>query len=82
MRKSLRTEAQGADTIVWLSAAKRVAEETGKYWFDRYVHAHVGLLFLNPCVRKYMYSSSSDGEEQRVLRTRSWLSVDKTQMLT
>lgn len=44
MRKSLRTEAQGADTIVWLSAAKRVAEETGKYWFDR-------------CVWKDMYST-------------------------
>jgi dehydrogenase/reductase SDR family protein 12 len=32
---SLRTPEQGADTIIWLAAAKSVAGETGKFWFDR-----------------------------------------------
>lgn len=35
MRKNLRTEAQGADTIVWLAAAEKAGQATGKYWFDR-----------------------------------------------
>lgn len=35
MRKNLRTEAQGADTIVWLAASNKAGEATGKYWFDR-----------------------------------------------
>lgn len=35
MQKSLRTEAMGADTVVWLSAAERAGKETGQYWFDR-----------------------------------------------
>ncbi len=35
MRKSLRTEAQGADTIVWLAASAKGGEATGKYFFDR-----------------------------------------------
>jgi hypothetical protein len=35
MRKNLRTEAQGADTIVWLAASEKAGEATGKYFFDR-----------------------------------------------
>ncbi|MFN8596504.1 MAG: SDR family NAD(P)-dependent oxidoreductase [Anaerolineae bacterium] len=31
----LRTPAEGADTIVWLMAAQRVASITGEFWFDR-----------------------------------------------
>lgn len=35
MRGNLRTEAQGADTIVWLAAAEKAGKATGKYFFDR-----------------------------------------------
>lgn len=31
----LRNVEQGADTIVWLAAAEKVKNETGKLWFDR-----------------------------------------------
>ena len=31
----LRTPEQGADTIVWLAAAKRIESITGEFWFDR-----------------------------------------------
>lgn len=31
----LRTEAQGADTVVWLAAADRPARSTGGFWHDR-----------------------------------------------
>lgn len=31
----LRTPAQGADTIVWLSVAPHLEHESGKFWFDR-----------------------------------------------
>jgi dehydrogenase/reductase SDR family protein 12 len=31
----LRTPAEGADTIVWLSAAREPAKLTGKFWHDR-----------------------------------------------
>jgi NAD(P)-dependent dehydrogenase (short-subunit alcohol dehydrogenase family) len=34
-RKSLRTPEQGADTIIWLAAAKSVAGVSGRFWFDR-----------------------------------------------
>ena len=34
----LRTSEQGADTIVWLSAAREVNETTGGFWFDRRPH--------------------------------------------
>ena len=32
---SLRSPRQGADTILWLAASPRVAQESGKFWFDR-----------------------------------------------
>jgi NAD(P)-dependent dehydrogenase (short-subunit alcohol dehydrogenase family) len=35
MRNRLRTAEEGADTALWLVVAKRVAGETGKFWFDR-----------------------------------------------
>lgn len=31
----LRSVEEGADTIVWLAAAQRVAGQSGKFWFDR-----------------------------------------------
>lgn len=34
----LRTPEQGADTIVWLAAAREVAGTTGGFWFDRRPH--------------------------------------------
>lgn len=34
----LRTPEQGADTIVWLAAAREVADTTGEFWFDRRPH--------------------------------------------
>ena len=34
-RALLRTPALGADTIVWLAVASRLATESGKFWFDR-----------------------------------------------
>lgn len=37
MKPLLRTTEQGADTIVWLAAAKEPAESTGRFWFDRRV---------------------------------------------
>lgn len=35
MRPLLRTPEQGADTIVWLAVAPRLASESGRFWFDR-----------------------------------------------
>jgi NAD(P)-dependent dehydrogenase (short-subunit alcohol dehydrogenase family) len=35
MRPFLRTPTQGADTIIWLAVAPRLASESGKFWFDR-----------------------------------------------
>jgi dehydrogenase/reductase SDR family member 12 len=35
MKPRLRTSEQGADTIVWLAVCERIADETGKFWFDR-----------------------------------------------
>jgi hypothetical protein len=35
MRPLLRTPEQGADTIVWLAAARKPAESSGLFWFDR-----------------------------------------------
>lgn len=34
----LRTPKEGADTIIWLAAAKEAAEQTGKFWLDRQPH--------------------------------------------
>lgn len=34
-RRLLRTPEQGADTVVWLSAADRVPGPSGSFWFDR-----------------------------------------------
>ena len=31
----LRTPAQGADTVVWLAACRRLKGISGKFWFDR-----------------------------------------------
>jgi dehydrogenase/reductase SDR family protein 12 len=39
MRPLLRTPAQGADTIVWLSAADEPGLTTGRFWCDRHVRA-------------------------------------------
>jgi NAD(P)-dependent dehydrogenase (short-subunit alcohol dehydrogenase family) len=38
MRNVLRTPEQGADTIVWLAAAKEAAVVNGKLWLDREPH--------------------------------------------
>lgn len=35
MKPFLRTPEQGADTIVWLAAARDPARSTGRLWFDR-----------------------------------------------
>ena len=35
MRRGLRTEEQGADTIVWLAASEKGIGFTGQYFFDR-----------------------------------------------
>jgi hypothetical protein len=35
MGDALRSQAQGADTIVWLAAAPEAAVVTGRFWFDR-----------------------------------------------
>lgn len=35
LRKRLRTPAEGADTVVWLSICERVQRRTGLFWFDR-----------------------------------------------
>jgi NAD(P)-dependent dehydrogenase (short-subunit alcohol dehydrogenase family) len=37
MNGRLRTPAEGADTVLWLAAARKGGEETGKLWFDRRV---------------------------------------------
>lgn len=34
-RRILRTPEEGADTVVWLAAAREAAERTGELWFDR-----------------------------------------------
>ena len=34
-RNILRTPAEGADTVVWLAAAKRARETSGRFFFDR-----------------------------------------------
>ncbi len=34
-RRILRTPAEGADTVVWLAACRRIGGKTGKFWFDR-----------------------------------------------
>jgi len=31
----LRTQEQGADTVIWLAAAERAKQFTGRYFFDR-----------------------------------------------
>lgn len=35
MRGRLRRPEEGADTVLWLAVAERVAGETGRFWFDR-----------------------------------------------
>jgi NAD(P)-dependent dehydrogenase (short-subunit alcohol dehydrogenase family) len=35
MRNRLRTAVEGADTVLWLVVAEKVADQTGKFWFDR-----------------------------------------------
>lgn len=34
-RSILRSSAEGADTVVWLAACDKAAEEPGRFWFDR-----------------------------------------------
>lgn len=34
----LRTPREGADTIIWLAAAKEVADQSGRFWLDREPH--------------------------------------------
>ena len=36
LRSILRTPDEGADTIVWLAAARQVESITGRFWFDRH----------------------------------------------
>ncbi|MEM9493874.1 MAG: dehydrogenase, partial [Myxococcota bacterium] len=33
--RRLRSHAQGADTAVWLAACQRIADHSGRFWFDR-----------------------------------------------
>jgi dehydrogenase/reductase SDR family protein 12 len=40
-KQILRTPAQGADTIVWLSSAKEPGLSTGRFWLDRCAHETV-----------------------------------------
>ena len=54
MRGSLRTEPQGADTIVWLAASRKGGERTGKYFFDRKAR-WTNLLFANTNPEKKDY---------------------------
>jgi len=35
MKNRLRLPKEGADTIVWLAVCEKIAQETGKFWFDR-----------------------------------------------
>ena len=35
MGNLLRTEQEGADTVLWLAMAEKAKNSTGKYWFDR-----------------------------------------------
>jgi NAD(P)-dependent dehydrogenase (short-subunit alcohol dehydrogenase family) len=37
-KKILRTPEEGADTIVWLAAAREAASSTGLFWLDRQPH--------------------------------------------
>lgn len=34
-RRLLRTPEEGADTVVWLAACRRIGQESGRFWFDR-----------------------------------------------
>jgi NAD(P)-dependent dehydrogenase (short-subunit alcohol dehydrogenase family) len=34
-RHILRSPEQGADTVLWLAACRRIENESGKFWFDR-----------------------------------------------
>ncbi|GAB5034891.1 dehydrogenase reductase sdr family member 12 [Nannochloropsis oceanica] len=54
MRGALRTELQGADTIVWLAASQKGGESTGKYFFDRKARWK-NLLFANTKPEKKDY---------------------------
>jgi len=35
MRRRLRTQAEGADTVVWLAVAPQAGQQSGRFWFDR-----------------------------------------------
>ena len=37
-RPLLRTPREGADTIIWLAAAREVADQSGRFWLDREPH--------------------------------------------
>ncbi|EKX41510.1 hypothetical protein GUITHDRAFT_95998, partial [Guillardia theta CCMP2712] len=55
---SLRSAAQGADTIVWMASAPVVSSSTGKLWFDRRaVHTSFPLSFttLNQSEREILW---------------------------
>ena len=54
MGGALRTEIQGADTIVWLAASQKGGESTGKYYFDRKARWK-NLLFANTKPEKKDY---------------------------
>lgn len=34
-KRILRSRTEGADTVVWLAACRRIARESGRFWFDR-----------------------------------------------
>ncbi|MDX1692887.1 MAG: SDR family NAD(P)-dependent oxidoreductase [Ketobacteraceae bacterium] len=40
-RPLLRTPREGADTIIWLAAAREVEDHSGKFWLDREPHTTV-----------------------------------------
>ncbi len=52
-RRILRTPAQGADTIVWLAAAREAATAGGGFWFDRRPHT------------PYVFPDTRETEEER-----------------
>ncbi|MGA8987648.1 SDR family NAD(P)-dependent oxidoreductase [Aeromicrobium sp.] len=64
----LRTPAQGADTIVWLTAADEPVQSTGEFWCDRRVRATYYLSWQSddPSVRRkiWAYAARATGIPQ------------------
>lgn len=70
MRPLLRTPEQGADTVVWLAVALRLASESGKFWFDRRERE----------THKFAHTQSSAQDRQRLwdecARLSGWTNVE------